>query len=50
MKAPKTEPSTNGDSTASLAEEVRRTPELFDEVGDTEFDTECGLICSGDAA
>ncbi len=38
------------DSVEGLLAEVRSQPDFFDEVGDDEFDTECGLACAGDAA
>lgn len=38
------------DSIVGLAEEVRRAPDLFDEIDDEEYDAECGLICAGEAA
>lgn len=34
------------DTMAGLVEECRRSPELFDEPEDFEYDTECGLICA----
>lgn len=38
------------DLVADLIAEVRRTPELWDEPEDEEYDAECGLVCAGDAA
>jgi 3'-phosphoadenosine 5'-phosphosulfate sulfotransferase (PAPS reductase)/FAD synthetase len=38
------------DSIAGLVEEVRRGPELFNEVDDEEYDVECGLHCGPDDA
>lgn len=34
------------DSVASLVEECRRSPELFEDPEDFEYDVECGLTCS----
>jgi 3'-phosphoadenosine 5'-phosphosulfate sulfotransferase (PAPS reductase)/FAD synthetase len=36
------------DSIAGLVDEVGRTPGLFDDIGDEEFDAECGLTCAAD--
>jgi hypothetical protein len=36
------------DRVAGLVEEVRRSPELFDEFDAEEYDAECGLTCAGD--
>lgn len=38
------------DSVAGLADEVRRSPELFEPIDPEEYDAECGLTCAGEAA
>ena len=38
------------DSISGLVEEVRRSPGIFDVIDDEEYDAECGLTCSGEAA